>query len=120
MDMELAFWRAGGLLTVGTEAGQGLIAGYTNLRAIELLVIAGFPPLAAIQIATENGAKALGILEDRGTIEVGKRADFSIINGDPSTTITDIYQIETVFKNGIGYDSKALKDSVKGTVRGPD
>ena len=120
MNMELAFWRAGGLLTVGTEAGQGLIAGYTNLRAIELLVIAGIPPLAAIQIATENGAKALGILEDRGTIEVGKRADFSIINGDPSTTITDIYQIETVFKNGIGYDSKALKDSVKGTVRGPD
>ena len=117
--MEYAFWKAGGLLVLGSEAGQGLIAGYTNLRSIELLTVAGIPPLAAIQIATQNGAKAMKINGDRGTIETGKRADLIVINGDPSRDINAIYNIETVFKNGIGYNPDALNESAKGAVRGP-
>ena len=50
-------------------------------------------------------------------VEVGNWADFYIFNGDPSS---DIYNIEATFKNGIGYDARALKDNIKGTVRGPD
>jgi hypothetical protein len=120
LEIEYAFWKAGGLLTLGSEAGQGLIAGYTNLRSIELLTMAGIPPLAAIQIATENGARAMNISDDRGTIQVGKRADLIVVKGDPSKQITAIYDIETVFKKGVGYDAKTLKDSVKGMVRGPE
>ena len=117
--LEQAFWQAGGLLTIGTEAGQGLIAGYTNLRSIELLTEAGIPNIEAIKIASHNGAKAMAMLADRGTITEGKRADLIVMQGDPSRDIKAIYQIETVFKQGIGYDAKALNTSVKGTVRGP-
>lgn len=119
-EVALAFWRQGGTITLGTDAVFGdHIAGYSNLRAVELTVDAGIPNLEVIKMATHNGAEAIGILNDRGTIEVGKRADLIVINGDPSTDIKAIYNIETVFKNGVGYDPEALKDSVKGTVGGP-
>jgi imidazolonepropionase-like amidohydrolase len=45
---------------------------------------------------------------------VGKNADLVVIKGDPSTRISDIENIEIVFKDGIGYDSQKLLDSVKG------
>ena len=120
MMLEHAFWKMGGELTVGTDSsGTGVIAGFSNLLAIELLAETGIPPLEVIKIATHNGAKALGVLEDRGTIETGKRADFLIVNGDPSRNISDIQNIETVFKNGVGYDPAALKESAKGSIGGP-
>ena len=118
----LAFllWQKGGTISVGTHsAWHGNIAGYGNLRSIELMAEAGIPLLDVIKIATYNGAEAIGILGDRGTLEVGKRADLIVINGDPSSNIKDIYNIETVFKKGIGYNPDALKESVKGTVGGP-
>lgn len=118
--MDIAFWRAGGHLAVGTDAaGTGVLPGYSNLRAIELFVEAGIPPLEAIKIATQNGATAMGIADDRGTIEVGKRADLIVFDGDPSVEIKDIYKIEMVFKKGIGYDPVALKKSAIGTIGGP-
>ena len=119
-ELDAAFWRAGGILTVGGDAsGTGNLAGFANLKSIELLVDAGIPSLEAIKIATHNGAMALGILNDRGTIEIGKRADLIIVNGDPSEDIRDIYKIETVFKAGIGYDSDAIKQRLIGTIGGP-
>ena len=115
--MALAFWRKGGTATLGTDAVfGGNFAGYANLRSIELTVDAGIPNLEVIKMATLNGAEAIGIADDRGTIAVGKRADLIVIKGDPSVNIKDIYHIETVFKKGIGYNPQALKDSVKGTV----
>jgi imidazolonepropionase-like amidohydrolase len=119
-EVALAFWHQGGTITLGTDAVFGdHIAGYSNLRAIELTVDAGIPNLEVIKMATHNGAESIGILDDRGTIEVGKRADLIVIKGDPSKNIKAIYNIETVFKKGIGYNPEALKDSVKGTVGGP-
>jgi imidazolonepropionase-like amidohydrolase len=70
----------------------------------------------AIRISTANGAEYLGILDNAGTIEVGKVADLVVVDGDPSITISDIRKMETVFKDGVGYDSKRLFDSVRGTV----
>jgi len=51
-----------------------------------------------------------------GTVAVGKVADLVVIDGDPSARIEDIRRMEIVFKGGIGYDSKRLFDSVRGTV----
>ncbi|HTE05410.1 MAG TPA: amidohydrolase family protein, partial [Planctomycetota bacterium] len=70
----------------------------------------------AIHIATSNGAQFLGELDRIGTLAVGKDADLVVIRGDPSTTIADIEKVETVFKDGIGYDSRKLIDSVRGLV----
>lgn len=117
--MEKLFYDMGGLLTVGTDptGNGGTLAGYGNWRAIELLVEAdGFTPLEAIKIATLNGSIALGFDKIIGTIETGKSADLLIINGEPSKNISDIRKVLFVFKNGIGYNSKKLFDSVKGKV----
>ncbi len=117
--MEKIFYDLGGLLTVGTDPTGigGTLAGYGNWRAIELLVEAdGFTPLQAIKIATHNGAVALGFDKTIGTIETGKSADLIIIDGDPSKNISDIRKVLYVFKNGVGYHSKKLFESVKGKV----
>ena len=118
MAMELAFARAGGLLIVGTDptGGGGVIPGYSNQRAVELLVEAGFSPVEAIQIATQNGAKYLGLSDRLGTIEPGKQADLVVINGNPAQSIADIRHVELVFKQGVGYDPAKLIAAVKGSV----
>jgi imidazolonepropionase-like amidohydrolase len=118
MALEKRFFDAGGLLLVGTDPTGygGIVAGYANFRAIELLVEAGLSPLEAIQVATANGAKYLEIEDILGTVEVGKIADLVVCDGDPSNKIKDIYKVEIVFKDGIGYDSKKLFDSIKGMV----
>ena len=118
MQFELAFFRAGGLLLAGTDPTGygGVVAGYSNQRELELLVEAGLTPLEAIKVATLNGAQYLGRANRIGTIAVGKQADLVIVNGDPSAHIADIEKIETVFRNGVGYDSAKLFASVKGQV----
>jgi imidazolonepropionase-like amidohydrolase len=73
-------------------------------------------PLQAIQVLTENGAKYLGRQDQIGTLAAGKQADLVLIKGDPSKTIDDIENVETVFKAGVGYDSKKLIESVRGQV----
>ena len=118
MEFERAFSRAGGLLLAGLDpTGMGgVIAGFGDQREVELLVEAGFTPLEAVHIATANGAQFLGEMDRIGTIAPGKQADLAIIKGDPSKKIEDIENVETVFKDGIGYDSVKLIDSVRGVV----
>ncbi|HTW58804.1 MAG TPA: amidohydrolase family protein [Terriglobales bacterium] len=117
-EFEYAFSKAGGLLLAGLDpTGMGgVIAGFGDQREVELLVEAGFTPVEAIHIATYNGAQFLGELDRIGTIAVGKQADVVVIKGDPSTKIEDIENVETVFKDGIGYDSAKLIESVRGVV----
>jgi len=116
--MELAFARAGGTLLVGTDPTGigGVVAGYSNQRALELLVEAGFTPLEAIRIGTLNGATFLGRANRAGSIAIGKDADLVVINGDPSTRIGDIRKVEIVFRQGVGYDPARLIESVRGRV----
>lgn len=117
--LEASFWRAGGKLVVGTDpTGIGALPHYGSLRSIELLAQAGIPPLDVIKIATQNGAQAMGVADDRGTIALGKRADLIVIDGDPSKNIEDIYNIDLVFKNGVGYKSLALKASANEALEG--
>jgi imidazolonepropionase-like amidohydrolase len=118
MEFEHAFAQAGGLLLAGLDpTGMGgVIAGFDDQREVELLVEAGFTPLEAIHIATANGAQFLGELDRIGTLAPGKRADLVVIRGDPSKQIEDIENVETVFKDGIGYDSQKLIESVRGVV----
>jgi imidazolonepropionase-like amidohydrolase len=118
MALELKFYKAGGLLVVGTDPTGygGVIAGYGNWRAIELLVEEGLSPVEAIKVATNNGAKLLGIDHDTGSVEVGKAADLVVVNGNPAVSISDIRKAETVFKDGEGFDTKRLIASVAGSV----
>jgi len=118
MQFERDFVKAGGLLLSGEDPTGygGVLAGFGDQRQTELLVEAGFTPLEAIHIATQNGAEFLGEGDRIGTLTAGKRADLVVINGDPSRKIKDIENVEIVFKEGIGYDSRKLIDSVRGAV----
>ena len=118
MQLEKMFADAGGLLVVGTDPTGfgGVVAGYSNQRALELLVEAGFTPLEAIRIATLNGATYLGRDARIGSIAVGKQADLVVVRGDPSTSIGDVKNVELVFKQGVGHDSPKIFASVKGRV----
>ena len=116
MALERAFVRAGGLLLAGTDptGGGGVIPGFANQRQVELLVEAGFTPLEAISISTLNGAKYMRRDAKVGSLAVGKQADLVVIGGNPAVTISDIRKVETVFKQGIGYDPVKLIASVTG------
>jgi imidazolonepropionase-like amidohydrolase len=118
MDFEVAFVKAGGTLIAGLDptGNGGAIPGFGDQREVELLVEAGFTPLEAIHIMTENGANFLGEGARIGTLKAGKMADINVVTGDPSKTIADIENVEIVFKDGKGYDPKKLIDSVKGMV----
>jgi hypothetical protein len=118
MDVEVAFVKAGGVLLAGPDptGNGGVLPGFGDQREVELLVEAGFTPVEAIQIATENGALYLGRQDRIGSLVPGKQADLVLIKGDPSRQIDEIENVETVFKAGIGYDSKKLIDSVRGQV----
>jgi imidazolonepropionase-like amidohydrolase len=115
MDLERAFVAAGGLLIAGPDGNGigGVIPGFGDHRQIELLVAAGFAPIQAIRIATLNGATYLGRQDQIGSIAAGKNADLVVIKGDPATRITDIENVELVFKDGAGYNPKLLLESVK-------
>jgi len=91
-----------------------VVPGFGDQREIELLVEAGFSPVEAIRIATLNGAIYLGRDKQIGSIAAGKNADIVVIKGDPTKQISDIEKVEIVFKDGVGYDSQKLLDSVKG------
>jgi imidazolonepropionase-like amidohydrolase len=118
MDFERAFVKAGGLLIAGEDPTGygGDLAGFGDQREAELLVEAGFTPLEALRIYSANGAQFLGESDRIGTLAAGKAANIIVIYGDPSKNIADIEKTEIVFKDGVGFDSPKLIESVRGSV----
>ncbi len=118
MAYEVRFVEMGGLLAAGVDpTGRGgALPGYGDQRGVELLVEAEFTFPQAIQIASLNGAKVLGVDDELGSIEVGKIADMVLLRGDFTGDPSIIRNTVTVFKDGVGYDSRALLDEVRGRV----
>ena len=115
--LEHKFVAAGGLLIAGLDptGDGGTLPGFGDQREIELLVDSGgFSPVEAIKIATLNGATYEGKQATIGSIAKGKNADLVVINGNPAVNVNDIEKVEIVFKDGIGYDSAKLFESIKG------
>jgi imidazolonepropionase-like amidohydrolase len=118
MAYERAFVAAGGLMGAGVDptGNGGALPGYGDQRNFELLSEAGFTPQQVTQIMTLNGAKILGVDRDLGSVEKGKLADLIVLRGDLTSDPSVIRQTVTIFKDGIGYDSQKMLDSVKGRV----
>ncbi|TAH03194.1 MAG: amidohydrolase [Sphingobacteriales bacterium] len=124
----------GGRVTVGTDAGFIYeLYGFSYPRELELLREAGFHPLEVIRSATLYGAQALGMDKEIGSVEVGKLADFVIVNANPlenlqvlygtgAITLTNENKVERkggvlyTVKDGIVYNAKELLDDVKKLV----
>jgi Amidohydrolase family len=92
-------YRAGIPLVAGTDQ----VAGFTLQRELELYVQAGITPAQVLQIATYNGAKFARVLDDRGVIMQGKRADLILVDGDPIRNIADIRKVALVVKGDRAY-----------------
>jgi imidazolonepropionase-like amidohydrolase len=117
MAFEVAFHRAGGLLAAGSDpCCLHVIAGYGDQRNYELLVEAGLSPAEAVMVMTRNGARVLGVDREVGSVEVGKQADLVLLQGNLDGSPGVIRNTVTVFRKGIGYDSRHLIDSIKGQV----
>jgi imidazolonepropionase-like amidohydrolase len=118
MQFERSFVKAGGLLLAGCDPTGygGVLPGFGDQRELELLVEAGFTPVEAIHIATQNGATYLGQQEQIGSVAEGRAADLVLLDGNPAQKIEDVEKVETVFKDGVGYDPAKLRASVAGMV----
>jgi hypothetical protein len=110
MQFERSFVKAGGLLLAGCDPTGygGVLPGFGDQRGLELLVEAGFTPVEAIHIATQNGAIYLGQQESIGSVAGGHDADLIVVDGNPAEKIDDVEKVETVFKDGVGYDPGKL------------
>ena len=102
MKLEKMFVDAGGTLISGTDPTGygGVVPGFSGKREVELLVEAGFGFPQALKIATLNGAWFLGRDKDVGSLEVGKRADMALVEGDPAKDATAVEHMPFVFKKG--------------------
>jgi len=124
----------GGRVTVGTDARFIYqLYGFAYPRELELLREAGFHPLEVIKATTLNGAQSLGMADKIGSVEVGKLADFVIVEENPLQNLKTLYgtgaiklmennEVERVggvkftIKDGIVYDAKQLLEDVKKMV----
>jgi len=118
MAWEKQFVEMGGRLMAGVDpTGAGrTIPGYADQHTLELLVEAGFSLPTAVKICSLNAAEYLGRDKEIGSIAEGKRADLVLIDGDIQKDIHAVRHTEIVFKNGTGFDSKKIFESVKGMV----
>ncbi len=125
----------GGLVGAGEDAGYIYSTyGFGYVTELEMLREAGFSPLEVIMAATLNGARILGAEREIGSIQVGKRADIVIVAENPLANLKVLYAtghirldpesnkpvrtrgIETVLKDGVVFDAKALAAEVRNTV----
>ena len=125
----------GGRVTTGSDSGFIFqLYGFAYVRELELLREAGFHPLEVIRAATLNGAEALGMDDEIGSIQVGKLADMIVVEENPLENLKVLYGtgaikltddnevvrvggVKYTIKDGIVYDSKKLLEEVKEMVR---
>ena len=112
------FFQAGGRICLGTDhfSDGTYLPGFGAHRELDALVRSGIPAGDAILIGTINGAKALGIDKEHGSIEVGKSADLFIINGNPLKNIRHTRNVDQVMTRGKIYRASKLLDTVKGRL----
>src|SRR5204862_6634888 len=106
-------YRAGVPLLAGTDAPEPYCPpGFSLHQELELLVESGLPPVAALQAATINNARALKQGEQLGSIEPGKLADLLILDADPTADSRNTRKIAHVLRGGIVCDPPTLLKAV--------
>lgn len=93
-------------IVMGTDSGAwplfpACFHGYSTLREMELLAIAGLPPMTVLQAATRLPAEMLGLDGEIGTVEVGKRADLVVVADDPLSDLRALRSIQWTIKGGV-------------------
>ncbi len=99
---------AGVPLLLGTDSFGTLVPGFSIHRELEMMVAAGLTPYEALRAGTVNAAAYLDEIDTAGTIEVGKRADFILVEENPLTDIRHVSNVQGVFKQGKWHSAIAL------------
>lgn len=117
------FHQAGGadLLVIGTDEPvyTTLLPGFAYHRELMAMVYAGIPAADVLKAATINGARALGVDEKLGSVEVGKLADLVVVRGNPLEDIKTARNIHLVIKNGELHSPGDLLDQAREKI-GPN
>jgi imidazolonepropionase-like amidohydrolase len=92
--------------------GTDSLAGYALLHELELDVRAGIPAPEVLRMATLTSAQVVGADRERGVIAPGKLADLILVDGDPTTRITDIHRITLVMKSGHIFDPTRIETAL--------
>jgi biotin carboxylase len=93
-------------------AGTDAMAGFALHRELELYAQAGIPAPEVLRIATLGAATVMHRDDRLGSIAPGKLADLVIVDGDPTTNISDVRRVVTVVKDGNVFDAKAVAASI--------
>jgi imidazolonepropionase-like amidohydrolase len=102
-------YRAGVPIAMGTDAGNpGTAHGPSVYREMELMQQAGMSAAAVFASATIVAARAMGLEEEVGSVERGKRADLAVFDADPTRDITNARRVRFVVRNGVVYSREEL------------
>jgi imidazolonepropionase-like amidohydrolase len=104
LKMEKTLYDSGIRIVAGTDG----LAGFTLHRELELYVQAGIPASKVLQLDTLGAARIMKRDHELGSIAPGKLGDMILIDGDPSTHISDIRRVVTTVKDGVVYQNAAL------------
>jgi len=114
LELTKRLYDAGVTITAGTDANNPwIVPGHSFHRELELLVEAGISPLEVLRIATHNGAKVSGLLEETGTVEVGKWADLVLLGSDPIADISNSRDIEWIMQAGRTHHPEVLLSGLR-------
>jgi imidazolonepropionase-like amidohydrolase len=100
-DSFVAAVRSGMKIAAGTDAGTPFNPHEDLADELALMVGLGLSPMQAIVAATRHAAENLDVLHAVGTVEVGKRADLLLVDGDPTADITAVARVVLVAKDGV-------------------
>jgi len=125
LELNTLFEAGGGhLLIVGTDEPvyTSLLPGFAYHRELLAMARAGIPPIAVLKAATINGARALGVEDQLGSVEVSKRADLLVVRGNPLKDIKAARDIRIVVQDGVVHDPETLLRSAIDGIgpHGPD
>ncbi len=104
-----AFSAAGVPVFVGTDTSvPGLAAGAALEDEMEALAAAGLPARTILESATREASAWLGVGDDRGTVEAGKRADLLLLSADPLASVSNLRKVSGVIRDGRYYPRAEL------------
>jgi imidazolonepropionase-like amidohydrolase len=90
----------GATISMGTDSGPpARFPGYFEHLELELMAASGMTPMQILLAATRDAARCLG-LDDVGTLEAGKQADFVVLDADPLANVRNLRSIESVWIGG--------------------
>lgn len=100
MDSFTKAYKAGVKIAMGTDAGTPFNLHDAAPHELKLMIQCGMTPMESLVASTKSSADLLGILDNYGTLEEGKFADFLVLNENPIDNIDTLFGINSVYKLG--------------------